>query len=172
MKRLLLVSALVLAVTAAAVAIIARQDAGIASQPEPYTAVVYENGETVSVASLRGKPALLSSWATWCAECQHELPSLEQLWERREGDGLQIVAVNIDVDTENPGIPQMISDLGMTMPVWSDPDNTYSDVFNAPGVPVSVLLDARGQVVKTWIGRTDFQAEDVSAAIDSALAQR
>jgi hypothetical protein len=96
---------------------------------------------------------------------------LEQLWERRRGDGLQIVAVNIDVDTENPGIPQMISDLGMTMPVWSDPDNNYSGVFNAPGVPVSVLLDARGQVVKTWIGRTDFQADEVRAAIDSALAQ-
>ena len=140
------------------------------SESSVYGATLLNGGQTVSVASLKGKPALLSSWASWCTECQHELPSLEKLWESRKSDGLMVVAVNIDVDRSTPAIDTMVNTMKLSMPLWHDPDNNYSTFFSAPGVPTSVLLDANGHVLKTWIGRTDFQAQEVLSSIDSALA--
>jgi thiol-disulfide isomerase/thioredoxin len=162
--------AILLAILVAAVLLVTRDSTAEAPPAPIYAAAVYQSGQAVSLASLRGKPALLSTWATWCAECQHELPSLEALWQSRGGDGLQIVAVNIDVDGSNPAIGAMIDDLGLTMPIWHDGDNDFSLNFSAPGVPTSILFDAEGRVLKTWIGRTDFQTSEVSAAIDAALS--
>ncbi len=139
------------------------------AEPTPYTATLLHSDQTVSVASLQGQTVLLSSWATWCVECRHELPSLELLWESRKDRGLLVVAVNLDVDGTNPAIDTMIRTTKLTMPIWHDPDNNYSNFVSAPGVPTSVLLNARGEVQKIWFGRTEFQDLDVLAVIDNAL---
>lgn len=152
------------------VLLLSRGGAGTgAPEPTPYAATLLHSDQLVSIAALRGQTALLSSWATWCVECQHELPSLEQLWESRRDKGLLVVAINLDVEGTNPAIDSMIQTMNLTMPIWHDPDNNYSAFVSAPGVPTSVLLSASGAVEKIWFGRTDFQNPDVLAVIDHAL---
>jgi hypothetical protein len=82
-----------------------------------------------------------------------------------------VIAVNIDLPGESRGINAMIQKYSLTMPIWSDTNNVYSATFKALGVPTSVLLDAQGKIVKTWIGQTDFQDAEVNAAIEAVLAQ-
>jgi thiol-disulfide isomerase/thioredoxin len=170
MKRFFVITLVGLTVVILVILTGQRGSAPNAGQPATYAATLLDSGQSVSVASLIGKPAILSSWASWCAECQHELPSLEKLWESRKNDGLMVVAVNIDVDGANPAIKTMIDKMKLSMPIWHDADNNYSNFFSAPGVPTSVLLNTTGQVVKTWIGRTDFQDQEVLTSIDTALA--
>jgi hypothetical protein len=80
-----------------------------------------------------------------------------------------VIAVTLDALGEEPRVSEMIRLYSLTMPVWRDEGNAYSAVFEAPGVPTSVLLDARGTLVKRWIGRVDFRADDVTKQIDSLL---
>ena len=56
-------------------------------------------GQKLSLRSLRGKPVLLNFWATWCAPCVEEMPSLENL-AGRVGDSLHVVTVSVDEDWE------------------------------------------------------------------------
>ncbi|MBJ7455800.1 MAG: TlpA family protein disulfide reductase [Thermoleophilia bacterium] len=128
-----------------------------------------DDGAAVTAVSLRGAPALLSTWATWCAECKGELPGLETLWRGRRDEGLQVVAVNVDGHGIDRGVKAMIRDFGLTMPVWRDPDNNFAASFSTVGVPTTVLLDAGGRVVRTWFGPTDFEGSDVAGEVDAAL---
>ena len=138
-------------------------------EPIEYWARELNTGQRVSLDEYRGQPVLLTSWATWCVECRKELPTLVDTWQSRRGRGLMVIAVNLDALGEEPRVSEMIRLYSLTMPVWSDEGNAYSSVFEAPGVPTSVLLDARGTLVKRWIGRVDFRADDVTKQIDSLL---
>lgn len=170
MKRLVIIVLVGALLALTALAVLSSRGTGTTSaEPTPYAATLLHSDQPVSVASLRGQTVLLSSWATWCVECQHELPSLQQLWESRKEDGLLVVAVNLDVDGANAAIDSMIQSMRLTMPIWHDPDNNYSAYVSAPGVPTSALLNADGEVQKVWFGRTDFQSPDVLAVIDHAL---
>lgn len=125
----------------------------------------------VSLVDYRGRPVLLTSWATWCVECRKELPPLVEAWQSRRERGLVVIAVNLDARGEAARVAEMIRSYSLGMPIWSDESGGYSAVFEAPGVPTSVLLDRNGVLVRRWIGRVDFRAEDVTKPIDSLLAR-
>jgi cytochrome c-type biogenesis protein len=143
---------------------------GDAAAPSRYDAETLEGAPT-SVSELRGRAVLLSSWATWCSECKDGLRSLERLWHERRDDGLTTVAVNLDARGIDRRVGPMVSSLGLTMPIWRDPDNAFASAFGAVGVPTSVLLDAEGRVVRTWVGETDFRSEEVAMAVHEALSR-
>lgn len=119
------------------------------------------DGTKVTVASLRGRPALLTSWATWCTECAELLPGLERLAEQQGTDGVEVVAVNVDRAGDAAKVAETERKYGMTMPRWRDPDDEFTHVFRARGVPTSVLLDSSGKVVRTWPG--GFPLDDPAA---------
>lgn len=143
---------------------------GETAAPSDYDAATL-TGARASVSDLRGKAVLLSSWATWCSECKDGLRSLERLWHERRDDGLTTVAVNIDARGIDRRVGPMVSSLGLTMPVWRDPDNGFASAFDAVGVPTSVLLDREGRVVRTWVGELDFRSEEVGMAVHEALTR-
>lgn len=132
---------------------------------EAYEATALRTGETVSVESLRGEPALLVSWATWCRECDEELAGLQEFAESERAEGLQIVAVNLDAASVEDEIDAKIERHGLTVELWRDKRNRFKREFAALGVPTTVLLDADGEVVATFPGAIDFDQDDVLAAI-------
>lgn len=146
-----------------------------ARSPEPtisYRAVDSATGKPVSLSSLRGRPALLSSWATWCAPCRKELPALERLHQAQGPDGLQVVIVNLDEPTAASGaVQKMVDELGLTMTQWKDPDGTFTTTFRGIAVPMSVLLDASGRVVEKWHGPLDPDDPDVRRRLERVLAK-
>lgn len=124
--------------------------------PVEYSAQAFDGSGRVSVADLRGRPVLLSSWATWCEACKDELPAQERFWQAHRSGPLAIVAVNLDTQGESRGASQMARKLGLTMTLWRDRGNAFSTVFRAVGVPTSVLLDSSGRPVRTWAGPVDL----------------
>lgn len=140
-----------------------------AAAPLSYSARLFDSGEVVSLAALRGQPILLTSWATWCTECKAMLPALEEIWKTRKAQGLLVIAVNLDGPGSQRGARAMITRYGLTMPVWRDRDNAYASTFQAIGVPTSVLLDSQGRLTKMWVGRLDLHAPEVQQAIATVL---
>ncbi len=141
------------------------------SQAVAYEASDQHTGRPVSLASLRGSPVLLASWATWCAPCRIELPKLQALHERRRGDGLRIVLVNVDSDgADRSAIDSMAERYGLTMPLWRDPTDRFATTFGGLGVPATVLVDRGGRVVDRWFGTLRTSDPDVVGSLDRVTA--
>lgn len=138
-------------------------DAG--SSAASYSAKDLATGADVSVASLRGDPVLLVSWATWCAECDEELSGLQEFAESNAADGIEIVAVNIDASDVIDEINAKIDRHSLTTSLWRDKRNEFKRAFGALGVPTTVLLDANGTMIGLFPGAVDFGDERILQAL-------
>lgn len=136
-----------------------------------YEAKDLRTGATVSVEDLRGAPALLVSWATWCQECDDELEGLQAFVESSAAEGIAVVAVNIDAADVDDDIAAKIEAHGLTTELWRDRRNDFKVAFGVLGVPTTVLLDDEGDVAGTFPGAVDFDDEDVLAALDEVRAE-
>jgi thiol-disulfide isomerase/thioredoxin len=109
------------------------------------------DGSPVTSASLRGKPALVQLWATWCAPCMKEIPELKKL-HKELGQRLQVLAINMDSAAAADSVKQVIESRAIDYPVWLDPANEAATAFGVPAIPASHLLDAEGRVVWKHLG--------------------
>lgn len=121
-------------------------------------------GREVKLAELQGEVVLLNIWATWCAPCREEMPSMQRLHEQLGPKGLRIVAVSIDGPrsasdaTQGQGgdLGQFARELGLTFNIWHDASGAIQQVYRTTGVPESLLIDRAGRIVKKVIGATEW----------------
>ena len=125
-------------------------------RPVQYRATSFRTGSPVSLADLKGRPVLLTSWATWCSECRKELPALERYREAHRRQDLTVVAVNVDGGGGGRLATDMVASFGLTMDLWTDSEDTFASTFAALGVPTTVLVDRRGGIVHVWQGGIDL----------------
>lgn len=131
-----------------------------------FRAVDLATGEARSAEDVRGAPALLAGWATWCVPCERELPALEAALPELEDAGIRVVAVNVDASgVDESDVLAMIDRLAPSLESWRDEDSTMLGAYESFLMPFSVLLDADGDVVRTWNGALD--PADVIPALQS-----
>ncbi len=165
MTRATAVKILARALTAAMLVVVAGcGDAGTTGAVS-YSAKDLVTDADVSVASLRGAPVLLVSWATWCAECDEELAGLQDFAESNAADGIEIVAVNIDASDVIAEINAKIDRHSLSTSLWRDKRNEFKRAFGALGVPTTVLLDANGTLVGLFPGAVDFGDQRILEAL-------
>jgi cytochrome c biogenesis protein CcmG/thiol:disulfide interchange protein DsbE len=138
-------------------------------KPAPEYRAVSVDGDSVSLASHRGKVVLFNIWATWCHPCREEIPELLVLHDKYKLRGLELVGVSIDANGSDEGIRSFMKDFRMTYPVWRDPDERVSAEFLVVGVPATFLIDRSG--ILRWRKTGPIQPGDSSlkAAIEQAL---
>jgi len=125
------------------------------------------DGEEVSLEELRGEVVLLNIWATWCAPCRDEMPSMQELHEKLGPEGLRIVAVSIDAPPGvlDPGgrrggdVEAFVDELGLEFGIWLDPNGSVQEVYRTTGVPESFVIDRNGTIVKKVIGATLWDSD-------------
>ncbi len=140
-----------------------------ASTAPDFTATALDGGE-VSLADLRGDVVMLNTWATWCTPCKEEMPWLQTLGQRYADQGLQVIGVSIDRAGQDDTVRAFATDLGAEFPIWRDPSNRFSRVFETTGVPETVLIGRDGAVLYRWKGAlVEDNAADL-ALIEDALA--
>ena len=162
-------------VAAAALSACARGDTPATSEkveigaPVPAYATVALNGDSVSLASLKGKVVLFNIWATWCHPCRAEIPELRALHAKYRDRGLELIGVSVDADGNDEGIKSFMDEFKMTYPVWRDPDERVSTRFLAIGVPATYLIDRQG--ILRWRKTGPIAPNDtaLAAAIERAL---
>lgn len=129
------------------------------------------DGDTVSLAELRGQAVLLNVWATWCPPCRKEMPDLQRLHERYEARGLRVVGVSIDAPGADAAVHDFLAEFGITYTILRDPEDRISSLLQSPGVPVTLLIDAGGIVRWRHLGPVTSEDPGLVSAIEAALEE-
>ena len=121
-------------------------------------------GQMVDVASLRGKPAIINFWATWCGPCYQEHPVLVQN-ARMLGSDVQFVGVVFN-DTEQK-IQAFLADRGSAYPTLLDESGKTAIAYGVGGVPETFFLDKNGKIVAKYAG--PLSTEELQANLRKAM---
>ena len=117
-------------------------------------------GQSTSIPDFRGKTMLLNFWATWCAPCQVEMPSLDRLQEELAGEGLAVVTVSQDRGGETAVVPYF-QQHGLTHLIpYTDPKGKLADAFGIRGLPTSLIIDPKGLAVGYMEGPADWSSPE------------
>ncbi len=132
------------------------------------TPLQIENMKT-TLSHYKGKVIWLDFWASWCLPCRASFPWLNQIQQRYQKQGLQIIAVNVDENTANA--KQFLQQIPAGFQVCFDPDGKAPAAFNIQGMPTSVLIDRQGKIHLFHIGFHPDQEAELEALIKKTLAQ-
>jgi thiol-disulfide isomerase/thioredoxin len=167
LRRALLPALAALAVIAViAVEVLTANSNGDLGKPAPPLPTAVLQSPQVTLADLRGGPALINFWASWCDPCQEEAPQLARL-DRSLPSGSHLVGVDY-TDQEGPA-RAFVRSYGWRFPVLSDPNGVYGARFGFSGLPTTVVLDPKGRVVQTLRGpqtEADFRQALAAAGRD------
>ncbi len=122
----------------------------------------------VSLADYKGKWVVLNFWATWCAPCRQEMPSLDRLQAAMPNIAVVPVATGRNA---LPGIEKFYAEAGIAnLPILRDPKSELSRSASVMALPVTLILNSEGQEVARLIGDADWDS-DSAKAILTALAK-
>ena len=107
-------------------------------------------GDTLTMAELRGEVVILNFWASWCVPCREEAPLLEQTRHAYEARGLRVVGVLYQDSPEDAAAFAARYELGY--PSVVDPDGRTAIDYGVVGIPASFLIDRGGVIRELQVG--------------------
>jgi thiol-disulfide isomerase/thioredoxin len=142
-------------------------DRGQKGKPAPAVTFNDPQGRDTSIAKMRGKPVLLNLWASWCAPCVKELPTLDRLSDLRAG-ALQVTAVSQD-SGPHPSVEAFLKARGIkNLGSYQDPKMGLSGALGAQVLPTSVLFDAEGREIWRYVGDLDWTGPEAAKLLAEA----
>lgn len=119
----------------------------------------------LTLADFKGKVVLLNYWATWCAPCVEEMPSLERLQTRLGGAEFTIAAVSVDRQGLSIVEP-FLGRIGLKqLPIYLDRSGTSMRAFGIRGLPTTMLIDREGNEVGRLEGMANWESPAAEALI-------
>jgi peroxiredoxin len=145
---------------------------GLRGAPAPDFSLKTLDGKTLKLSDLRGKAVLLNFWATWCAPCKIETPWIVDLQNQYAAQGLQVVGVSMDDESDSEDIKKFAQEMHMNYPIL----HGNEDVGNAYGglefLPTTYFVGRDGNVTGRILGlkgRSDME-ENVKKALATGTA--
>jgi peroxiredoxin len=134
----------------------------------PQFEVIDLGGNPARLSDYEGEVVMINIWATWCAPCRFEMPSMERLHQRFKDDGLRILAISVDAklgEADQVGRPggdlQAFADsLGLTFTILHDPSGEIQNLYQTTGVPETLLVGRDGVIYKKVAGPTEWDASE------------
>lgn len=136
----------------------------------PDTTFTDPDGKEYSFADYEGKVILVNFWATWCAPCREEMPSLDALQSEFGGDDFEVVTI---ATGRNPPekIDKFFEETGVeNLPVLLDPKQKLARDMGVVGLPVSVIIDREGNEIARLIGDADWASDEAKEVIRQLTA--
>lgn len=119
-----------------------------------------------SLAEVKGKWAVVNFWATWCAPCREEMPSLERLHAAMP----EIAVVLVATGRNDPAaITRLFDEVGVSLATWRDPKSELAHGLGIMGLPVTLILNPEGQEVGRLIGGADWGGADAQALLKALM---
>jgi thiol-disulfide isomerase/thioredoxin len=141
-----------------------------APPPLPTRTLQDAAGADVTLAELRGQVMVVNLWATWCAPCVEEMPTLGAL-QRRFGDRIRVVAISADSEADRQKARTQLAQLtDNTLPFYIDISRGVLFDAQAPGMPVTIIYDRSGAEVARLAGGADWGGDDAAGVIEAVLA--
>ncbi len=148
----------------------ARLDVLDAAPPQPTRALQDAAGADTNLQAFAGEVVLVNLWATWCAPCMEEMPTLGAL-QRRMGDRLRVIPISVDSQGELANAQRRLAELsGSSLPFYSDITRGVLFDVQAPGMPVTILYDRQGRELARLSGGADWASDEAVALMESAIA--
>lgn len=128
----------------------------------------FENGsgEPTSLADFRGKPLLVNLWATWCAPCVAEMPTLDRL--AASGGDLQVIAVSQDLDGREKVETFFTEQKLANLEAYLDPDMALMTGLAVGTLPTTILFDPEGRELWRMTGQEEWDGPKAAALIKEA----
>ena len=115
-----------------------------------------KNDKKINIKEFNGNLLLLNFWATWCAPCKEEMPSLDRLQVNQNLSNLKIFAINISQESKKK-VDSFFEDLNIeNFDPYFDAPTTLAKTFSLRGVPTSILIDKDGKEFARIMGSINF----------------
>jgi thiol-disulfide isomerase/thioredoxin len=139
----------------------------VAAGVEPFEAA---DGGQMTLADFQGRHVVLNFWATWCAPCREEMPTLSALQAAMGGDAFAVVT--IATGRNDPvGMQQFFEEIGVdNLPLHRDPQQRLAREMGVLGLPITVILDPEGMEIARLQGDADWSSESAMAIVAALVA--
>ncbi|MFP5330288.1 MAG: TlpA family protein disulfide reductase [Alphaproteobacteria bacterium] len=135
-------------------------DRSQAGKPMPDAELLNAEDETAQLTEASGKPLLVNLWASWCAPCVKELPTLDSLSRREGAPRVLIVAQE---RAERPSVEAFLEKHGIRdLESWRDPKMALSSALGAQVLPTTVYYDSSGREIWRYVGDLDWTGEEAA----------
>jgi len=120
---------------------------------------VQDADRKVELRDFRGKIVILNFWATWCAPCVEEMPSLGQLQQHFKDKDVSVLGVSVDVDAD--GYHRFLKDHKIDFLTVRDPDQKANNLYGTFKFPETYIIDRNGIVRRKFIGPVDWSQPEI-----------
>ena len=131
----------------------------ISEIPRPISSIIFEDfsGNEINLSDYKGKLVIINFWATWCAPCKKEMPSLDNLYQDSNFKNLEILAVNMEQPNKSK-TKFFFEDIGIKkLQIFFDSKLNFVKEFKLRGVPTTVLINKKGEEFARIIGEVNFE---------------
>ena len=146
----------------------------LVSTPKPPPAATFVNGEgqPVSLADFKGKVVVANLWATWCAPCKKEMPTLAKLAADYAGKPVEVAAISIDSASATAQAKEFIA-THKPLAFYQDAKMALPFAFSPPaqGFPTTVIYDKAGMERARVVGEAEWSSPEAKQVIDALLAE-
>lgn len=138
-----------------------------------FDAVTLFAHEKRSLADYKGQVVLVNVWATWCAPCRIEMPSLEALNKEYGPKGLKIIGVNTHDEATDSTVKAFANGYGLTFDILRDMPapgrDSMTAIYKVTGYPESFVIDKSGMIRKKWAAYDDWSSQGNRSLIAQLL---
>ena len=125
------------------------------------------DGGDISLADFRDSPVLVNLWASWCAPCVKELPTLDRLAASKDGEP-GVIAVSQDMAPQSSVEAFLATHKIANLGAYHDPEMELTSALNVQIMPTTVLYDADGKEVWRFVGDQDWTSEEAAKLLAEA----
>ncbi len=113
---------------------------------------------------------VLNFWATWCPPCVEETPSLEKFAEEMQHQGVTVMGVSVDQDTQ--ALESFRAAQHVSFPILRDPDQALANRYGTFKFPETYIIDNQGRVAEKLIGAVDWQDPRIVSFVQELAGKR
>jgi len=128
------------------------------------------DGQDATLQDFAGKPLLVNLWATWCAPCVAEMPTLDAVAANYGKKGLAVLTISQDSQGDSVVKPFFAKHKLPNLKGWIDPENQFGFHYATGMLPTTVLYDAQGREMVRVVGAMDWNSKEGRDLIEAALA--
>lgn len=120
---------------------------------------VRDSEHAVTLSQLKGQVVVLNFWATWCAPCVEEVPSLVQMQERMKSKGVTVLAVSVDADDGD--YKRFVKNHAVNLLTVRDSDQKSNALYGTSKFPETYIIDRNGVMRRKFIGAVDWTEPEI-----------